>query len=290
LLALAADAGVLLAFFYVALGAGSPPGQSAQGEGVIEMMDARTAAPDIVAPGRSAGPGLLKAELEGMLGASPGDVGIAVLDSEGDLLLGTGSEQPFVLASVAKVYILAAYLDQVHGEDRRLTDEDVYLLQAMIRYSDNDSASTLWNRIGEEAGLAAFLGAKGIDVVTTTEEGAWGTLNASARQVGELLWQLAYGDMLDPESRQVALSLLADVEEEQAWGISAGAKRSEAKVFLKNGWYPEEEGWRVNSAGLVETAADRYVLVVLVYPASGMEEGVRLIESIAGRVNRFMAE
>jgi hypothetical protein len=61
-------------------------------------------------------------------------------------------------------------------------------------------------------------------------------------------------------------------------------------VFLKNGWYPEEEGWRVNSAGLVETAADRYVLVVLVYPASGMEEGVRLIESIAGRVNRFMAE
>jgi beta-lactamase family protein len=288
LVALLADIAVLGAFFYVTLDRGDSSVSSALSPPAVQMMDGRAAAP---APAQDPwGLGVVKADIERIANTTSTDLGVAIVDSEGKMILNQDANRPFVLASVAKLYILAAYLDQVTADERGLSDTDVFLLQAMIRSSNNSAASALWTSIGEEEGLAAFLQSKDLDVVTTIEKGAWGTLNASAGQVGELLWQLADGRLLDQESTQMALTLLSDIEEDQAWGVSAGAMAFGNKVFLKNGWYPEEDGWRVNSAGLVETPADKYVLVVLAYPTPNMDEGITLIESIAGRINGYMAE
>jgi hypothetical protein len=107
--------------------------------------------------------------------------------------------------------------------------------------------------------------------------------------VAELLRRLSSGRLLDPESTQLAMALLADIHEEQSWGVSAGADAPGARIFLKNGWYPEEDGWRVNSAGMVQGGTGGYVLVVFSYPDESLDEGIALVEEVAGQINAFMS-
>jgi hypothetical protein len=228
-------------------------------------------------------------EIRTLLAGQEGEVGVALVGSEGTPLLQLDADERFVLASVSKVYLLVAYLDHRYQEGVKLSDADMDLLQPMIRVSDNNSASAIWRKIGKEDGLAEFLESKDLPQVGQTEEGSWGTLTASAGQVADLLWRLTSGQLLDPESTQVAMSLLEDIHEEQDWGVSAGADDPAARIFLKNGWYPEEDGWRVNSAGTVQAPDEGYVLVVFSYPDETFAEGIALVEEVAKRINGLMS-
>jgi hypothetical protein len=58
---------------------------------------------------------------------------------------------------------------------------------------------------------------------------------------------------------------------------------------LKNGWYPGEEGWRVNSAGIVRPrTGPAYAIAVVTDERASWEEGVETIEGIAAQVNAGM--
>jgi beta-lactamase class A len=223
-------------------------------------------------------------------GATESRVGVALISSEQGLVLGRQPDSPFVLASVAKVYILSAYLDQLAQDGRKITESDMELAQAMIEFSDNHSATVLWKRIGGAPGLAAFLESHGMQPLWPAgEENEWGTLEASPRQVATLLWDLAMGRLLDPESTQIVFALLSHVTKDQRWGVSAGVTAPGSSVYVKNGWYPEKDGWRLNSAGVVKTPASDYVLVVLSDTAERMDSGIDVIEQVAGLINDYMA-
>ena len=290
--ALAADVALLLVFLYIALGsapsAGSPPATAPAT--AIEPLEGQ---PDSPQPALAVGlPGLgsLKTAVESTLATSDTRIGVIVRAGDGDVLLDIGSDERFVLASVSKVYIMSAFLDMLWNEATEPDDLDLALLEDMIRYSDNDSASTLWRRIGREEGLDAFLSAKGLPPLDLTEDaGAWGTINATPAEVSELLWRLVSGRLLDSASTAVAVDLLSNIFEEQAWGVSAGASEPGAIVMLKNGWYPESEGWRVNSAGAVEDSDGFYVVVIMAYPTPDLEAGISMLEGIAGRINVYMS-
>jgi hypothetical protein len=215
-------------------------------------------------------------------------LGVMVQDEDGQTLMTVEDDQPFVLASVAKVYLMAAYLDQVHERGERLGEDDLDLLDPMIRYSDNPSATAVWEEIGELDGLNSFLLSRDIAPLSMTEEGAWGTLIATPREVTNLLRLLAEGELVDPESTQLAMRLLSRIDEDQAWGVSSGTAEANTRVYLKNGWYPEEAGWRINTAGAVQTARGTYFLAVFAYPTPTMEDGVQLVEGVASRINAAM--
>jgi hypothetical protein len=233
---------------------------------------------------------LLRTEVGVVAEAGPSRMGIALLTSEHGLLADHDANEPFVLASVSKVYILTAYLDLIAQGGRRPTETDMALMQDMIQWSDNDSASTLWTRLGGPEGLADFLRSRGLDPIWPVEEdAAWGTLAASPRQVADLLWNLMLGQLLDPESTQIAVAFLSKVDDEQRWGVSAGLNEPASTAFLKNGWYPEPEGWRLNSAGLVVMPEAEYVLVVLSDSSPTMEEGIERIEQVSRLINGYMA-
>jgi hypothetical protein len=106
--------------------------------------------------------------------------------------------------------------------------------------------------------------------------------------VADLFWRLVYGRLLGPESTEVARELLSDIDPDQSWGVSAGAGLAEEDVLLNNGWYPETEGWRINSAGAVEDTGGGYVMVVLTYRSDTLREGIGLVELIASRINGLM--
>jgi beta-lactamase class A len=233
----------------------------------------------------------VRLEMNALAGASESRVGVALMTTDQGLVLGRQPDSPFVLASVAKIYILTAYLDQLAREERKITESDMELAQAMIEFSDNRSATVLWKRIGGAPGLAEFLKAHSMEPLWPAgEENEWGTLQATPQQVATLLWDLTLGRLLDPESTQIVFALLSHVTEDQRWGVSAGVTAPGARVYVKNGWYPEEDGWRLNSAGVVRTPSTDYVLVVLTEAAASMDSGIDVIERVAGLVNAYMAD
>jgi beta-lactamase class A len=293
LLALSGDIAVLAVFLYIALGQGSSAGEPAQGQALAEESDVIAVEPapaPSLAVDATPGPGNLKAAIEDELAGSSTEVGVVVLDADGNPMLSIDAGQSFVLASVAKVYILVTYLDQLEQRGKRVSESDLALLQPMIRASDNTAASTLWKRIGETEGLTAFLASRGLTpVVPVEDEKSWGTLKATPEDVAVLLLRLANGQLLGPESTQLAMRLLSEVNYDQAWGVSAGVTDPDADIYLKNGWYPESDGWRVNSAGVIRNARGEHVLVILTYPSPSMDDGVALIEAIATQINRFIS-
>jgi hypothetical protein len=122
----------------------------------------------------------------------------------------------------------------------------------------------------------------------TTEKGAWGSLEASPADVAGFLEMLASGVLLDAESTQVAMNLLSRIDKDQAWGVTAGASSPGTRVYLKNGWFPDEDGWRINSVGEIEGPQGAYFMAVFAYPADTMAKGVDLVEGIASSVNAIM--
>jgi hypothetical protein len=274
----------LVGLLFIAFGHTTPEGVLAPDEEAAGDRISTGPTPD-----SDAGLARAQNDLEAALAENEGNGGMALLDEQGNLALDVGGSKPFVLASVGKIYVLVAYLDTLTREGLGPAEADMELLQAMIRWSDNDSATSLWKRIGSDQGLADFLARKGLPSVRAREAGSWGTLNASAEQVAGLIWRLEEGRLLEPASTQMALSLLSDITDDQAWGISAGVQEPGSLAVLKNGWYPEDDGWRVNSAGAVHTAEHDYVLVILTDSQPSFEDGVDLVETMARRVNAVMA-
>jgi len=105
-----------------------------------------------------------------------------------------------------------------------------------------------------------------------------------------ILGKLLNGEILDAPSRALALRMLDAVVPEQRWGVSAGTDvASGDRVELKNGWYPGEEGWRVNSVGIVQPrAGDPYAIAIVTGGRVSWQEGIDTIEGIAAPLNAAM--
>ena len=84
--------------------------------------------------------------------------------------------------------------------------------------------------------------------------------------------------------------MLDAVVPEQRWGVSAGTDPASGdRVELKNGWYPGEEGWRVNSVGIVRPrAGDPYAIAIVTGSRVSWQEGIDTIEGIAAPLNAAM--
>jgi hypothetical protein len=279
------DLVIVAAFLAVALGNASTFGEQASGQNLAPA--AAIPAPIISWP-PLARLDALQVELATALPESETAMGVVALGKDGNEILGFNADQPFVLASVAKVYLLAAYLDGVRSAERKPDDEDLALLDPMIRYSDNDSATDVFKDVGKEEGLNAFLASRGLAPLATVDKGSWGSLEASPAEVAGFFRMLASGSLLDAESTQVAMNLLSRIDKDQAWGVSAGASAPGTKVYLKNGWYPDEDGWRINTVGDIDGPRGEYFLAVFAYPTETMSQGVNLVEEIASTVNAIM--
>jgi hypothetical protein len=214
----------------------------------------------------SAGDGNLFAEpaLVAYLAGSTGDMTAAVYDAVTGV---TSLYRPGVTettASIMKVDILATLLAQDQADGDALTPAEQALSQDMIEQSDNDDAQDLWDTEGGATAVGAFDTAAGLTQTDPDGPGYWGLSTTTAADQVLLLRHVAYPNtVLRDASRQYELSLMAHVEADQAWGVSAGVA-APATVALKNGWLPlDAGGWQVNSVGYVDGAGRNYVIAVL---------------------------
>lgn len=222
----------------------------------------------------------------------PGDaeVSVAVLDvASGESA--TYGKGVFDTASIVKVDILATLLLQAQDDGRRLTAREKAYATAMIGNSDNASATTLWNAIGQAGGLDAANERFGL---TDTEGGdgtLWGLTQTTAADQLILLGQVFGEDSeLSEASRAYLQGLMGEIAVGQQWGVSAAADGS--AWALKNGWLPRSTTglWDVNSIGRVTVDGRDYLVAVLSNGNATQATGITLVEAAAkAAVSAFTA-
>ena len=206
----------------------------------------------------------------------------------------TGSERELdaqlELASAVKVLIALAVLDAAQRENRYVDRFELSLLWPMITLSDNDSATRLWDQIGGGPGLANYPASIGATGISPYDGPYWGTSTASANSLATVVARAAFGDLQNSEHRKLFLNLLESVTPSQRWGISAAAEGEGGSgdlVGLKNGWYPADAGWRVNSVGFVVSndGLRYYTIAILTNSQANWDYGIATIEGVAERVH-----
>ncbi len=119
--------------------------------------------------------------------------------------------QHFDSASVVKVTILGALLRTAMEQHKYLTSTQVSLTTAMITRSDNNTASTLWARLGRGS-LQHFLNLAKMTQTRLGPGGYWGLTQIPAHDELTLLRLLtSTNSVLNAASRAYALGLMARV-------------------------------------------------------------------------------
>jgi len=197
-----------------------------------------------------------------------------------------GDTESFPCASIVKVQIMAALLhDSEHGDGLSSQDRDE--MTSMIEASDNDAATSLWDRAGYAPGVSVFDRLALMTHTVPDPYGAWGNTQTTAMDQLRLLGTIVYPNgLLDAPHRAFALELMENVHPAQHWGISAGVTDG-STVALKNGWLPTRTGgWIVNSIGAVSGEGRDYLIAVLSQDDPSFGYGIETIETISGIVWR----
>ncbi len=161
-----------------------------------------------------------------------GVVSFAVVDSQGKLR-GRDESRRYASASVVKAMLLAAEVRRLKREGLGIDSTTDALLSAMITYSDNDAADSIYARVGDD-GL--FEVARRLGMRRFTVAGYWGNAQIAAGDMASFFSDL---DRAFPRRhREYAKGLLGSVIESQSWGIPDAAG-DEWAVRFKGGWLPD---------------------------------------------------
>jgi beta-lactamase class A len=225
-----------------------------------------------------------------------GNVGVMAVDVGTGVVISSGAHTASFTASIVKLDILAALLLQRQDAGRLPTASEQALARRMITESDNAAASALWQRIGGASGLVKVNRRLGLRETVPGSRSLWGlTSTTAADQLRLLTVVTGYGGVLaevgvagnvgvlGAAQRSYAVRLMEQVDDEQAWGVSAAA--GDDDTALKNGWLPHSgDGyrWLVNSIGRVRTANGSTVLVaVLSRRSPSFSHGVTTVEKVS---------
>ncbi len=134
-------------------------------------------------------------------------------------------------ASIVKVEIMAAALQDAQEQDQPLPEAEASLMPSMIENSDNASATALLSDVGGASALTQFDHSIGMTatvpsslaLIPGTSLPGWGLTTTSALDEVTLMSKFAYPNTtLSTSSRNYGLGLMEQVEADQDWGVSAG--------------------------------------------------------------------
>jgi len=212
-------------------------------------------------------------------------IGVAVLDLQSNMLWSINGPELFYTYSTVKLAVMLGVLQQAQREGRPLREREDVLMRRMIRFSDNFATDELLAGVGAGE-LQRSLRALGL-AKSTVRADLWGGSLTTPQEQARLLALLADCSMLDAERCEYALRVLRSVTPEQAWGITAGAPAG-AAIALKNGWFPEHEGWGINTIGYID-AGRRYTIAVYSRQHPSKAAGIDFVERIVSELHASIA-
>lgn len=190
------------------------------------------------------------------LDARAGDVSFAVVDERGRLR-GFRVDRPAKSASVLKAILLVTYLNEPSVRGRALTSSDRSLLEPMIRWSDNTTATRTLHIVGADsvAALAQRAGMTSFRLVWSP----WGYSQITARDQARFFY--AIDRYVPARHRAYALRLLATIVSSQRWGVGRVAPRG-WNLYFKGGW-GSGRGLVDHQVALLEAGGERVSAAVL---------------------------
>ncbi|MBB6120676.1 serine hydrolase [Nocardiopsis algeriensis] len=218
---------------------------------------------------------------------------IAVQDLRTGTAFSHNCQEQFATASVSKLLILAMLHLHAQEEGRELTEGELWQVEQMIRYSDNEVTNGLYARIGYNPGFTEAAARFGLTGTDPHPRAVWGgTLTTACDQIRLLRALYTDEGPLTADNRAHIRGLMESVAPEQAWGVSAAASEGDT-VGLKNGWTPRESDgglWAINSVGYVAGPDREYLVAVLSDGHAGYGPGIDLAEELIGAVTGAMEE
>jgi beta-lactamase class A len=206
-----------------------------------------------------------------------GQVSFAVVDTAGRIRTRDGGRL-YVSASVVKAMLLVAELRRLHQERLPLDPATAELLEAMITYSDNDAADSIYARVGDPGLLAVAHAAR---MRRFTVAGYWGNAQVTAADLAHLFSRLR--TLLPRPYRRVGLGLLASVIPGQRWGLPRAARGSWT-VYFKGGWRATERGELVHQAAWLKDGHRELAIAVLTDAQPSQLHAIHTVRGIADRL------
>lgn len=185
-----------------------------------------------------------------------GVVSFAVIDTS-DKLRCYRCRARYASASVVKAMLLVAYLASLADENRTLSLSHQSQLEAMIRVSDNQSATEIYGHVGD-AGIRRL--AKQAGMRDFSVSGGWATARITAADQARF-FKFIY-EHVPAENREYTSHLLASVVASHAWGIPE-VSRPEWNTLFKGGWRTTARGQLVHQVARLERSDDVMAIAVL---------------------------
>ncbi|MCU1595462.1 MAG: hypothetical protein JWO12_2854 [Frankiales bacterium] len=242
-------------------------------------------------PGRGGtSPVDLTTALRGVGQALPDTASVGVMDERTGRAYWFRPRASYDEASVVKLNLAEAVLWEAQRQGRWLTPVEQRLITSMIQHSDNDATSALWRALDFGQALGDYNRLLGLRGTTLDPGGAWGLTRTTVSDQLALLREIrSRTSHLAARSRVYLQNQLADVEEDQRWGVSAGTPPG-AHIRLKDGWLPlPTHGWRVNSVGQVLTPDVDYDIAVLTTDNGTEAEGIAAVAAVSRVVYRALS-
>ncbi|MGX6961310.1 hypothetical protein [Vagococcus xieshaowenii] len=186
----------------------------------------------------------------------------------------------FYTASIAKVGVLMEVLALDEKGVSGLSVQEKNNANLMITKSNNEvTHQFVKQRLGSYLEIDHLFDSLGMEDTKANKE-TWGLIQTDALDQVKLI-NAIFSQQPYNRSEDVSYikQLMANVDKEQRWGVSKNA----TDVYLKNGWLSlDGQTWLVNSIGKINDPQANYSIAVLTEGNKSFNDGIRLIETIAG--------
>ena len=127
----------------------------------------------------------------------------------------------------------------------------------------------------------------GLKMNNTTASTWWGTtVPHDQLKLLRLIYQQTDNDYLTDQSRRYIRHLMANINYQQQWEISAGSPH----FFLKNGWRraSDNQKWEVHSIGYIPNGYHSYLIAIYTRNNRNFNSGVSYVEKLAKATRQIL--
>ncbi|MET3424926.1 hypothetical protein BJ973_004138 [Actinoplanes tereljensis] len=221
-------------------------------------------------------------KLNAALAKVPGSFSVAVLDKKTGQKYAYRGTVSFDTASIVKAQILACMLLHDQAAGHAPTSGEMALAKPMIRLSDNNAASSLFQHVGGRSAVTACN--RKLGLTHTAVNSRWGLTKTTANDQIRLLSEFVdTAGPLNAASRKTIYTLMSTVSEAQDWGVPSVATSGETAT-VKNGWDTRSADgglWAINTIGRVTDDDVNVSIAVLSHDNQSMSSGVTLVQKVA---------
>ena len=231
----------------------------------------------------SAGIDAMDEELAEYLSGLGKRVGVDAYDVTRGVTYTYNADLSYYCASSVKVAIMLTFFTQIETKGREPTAHELSLLRTMIENSNNNSAESLYEEIGAQKGINAFMKSVGISGLVPNKPGWWGHSTITPTTMVALLTRLHEGTVLNDKHRAQALGYMEHIDSAGRVGIGDSSPAG-ATVAMKDGWTTALDGTGtsvVNTSGIVTLGSETYILSVYTDKDRGYAAGWKIIRYVA---------